>query len=86
MCVSNKLRDICHRFENDYFDILELQGRLQTVLIPDPDIHKISELVFEMDNDLEEIIFTKLENNFRQSGLQSVQGFLNRLEDIEGNC
>jgi hypothetical protein len=86
MCVINKLRDICHRFENDDFDIRELQGRLQTVLIPDPDINKINELLFEMDNDLEEIIFTKLENNFRQYGLQAVRGFLNRLEDIEGNC
>lgn len=86
MCVINNLIDICHRFENGYFDILELQGLLRTVLIYDPDMHKINELLFEMDNDLEEIIFTKLENNYRQYGLNAVRDFLKRLEDIEGNC
>jgi hypothetical protein len=83
MNAIKEIKAICKRYENEDFYLQELQGRLSRVVTPEPDIHNINGLLFKIDNDLEEIIFTKLESNHRQYGLVVVYDFLKKLDEIE---
>ncbi|MCM3731324.1 hypothetical protein M3196_06565 [Fictibacillus nanhaiensis] len=83
--LKTEIKAICTRFENEDFDLQKFQGRLSRVITPEPDIHNIDGLLLKIDNDLEEIIFTKSESNYRQYGLEVVYNFLKKLEEIEKN-
>lgn len=85
MRTINALRDICKRFENGNFGLEELQGRLTIVITPEPDFHNFDKLLFKIDNDLEEIIYTELESNHRKYGIKVIHSMLNKLNEIEKN-
>ncbi|MGE7977608.1 hypothetical protein [Psychrobacillus sp. NPDC093200] len=55
MRTINDLREICKRFKNGEFDLQELQGRLNTVVMPEPDLPQLSKLLSSLENDIEEI-------------------------------
>ncbi|MET3696542.1 hypothetical protein SAMN05877753_103212 [Bacillus oleivorans] len=83
MRLINDLRNLCKRYEKEEFDLVELQGRLRTVVTPEPDFHSIDKLLLQMDNELEEIIFTQIESNHQYYARQAIKNFLNKLNEIE---
>lgn len=69
MCTINQLRELCKRFEDENIDLLELQNRLNTLSALYSNSPSLNQLLIKLDNEIEEIIFTKLDNNYRKYGL-----------------
>lgn len=83
--LKAEIKAIYKRFENGIFDLQEFQGRISSVITPEPDVYNINGLLQDIYNDMEEIIFTNLESSHRKYGLEVVYDFLQKLDEIEKN-
>lgn len=83
MCTINQLRELCKRFEDENIHLLELQNRLNTLSALYSNSPSLNQLLINLDNEIEEIIFTKLDNNYRKYGLQAIQNFIYKLNGLE---
>ncbi|MBM7566997.1 hypothetical protein JOC55_003949 [Paenibacillus sacheonensis] len=64
------------RFENKEFGIEELQSRLNTAPVPEPQISSFSEKLQDLDDELELILYTQLEASHYQLALNALESFL----------
>lgn len=76
------LKSLCLRFENGEFSIEELQSRLRTIIMIEPPIPLLDNLLHDIDNQLELIRFTKLESNQRECSLKVLEQFKNQLQSL----
>lgn len=69
------LRKLCQKFIDKEYHLVEFQRRIETANFPD----ELSDLKQQVLNELEEIRFTKLEDNFYQYGLEVVDKLLQQI-------
>lgn len=63
--ISERLRALCQRFINREMSLEEFQSRIWSALFPD----NLENDRFEIIEDIEEILFTKLEINHYEYGV-----------------
>ncbi|MGM7683297.1 hypothetical protein ACSVDA_14205 [Cytobacillus sp. Hm23] len=68
MEYKTKLIQLCEKFKSKEYDLIEFQRRLATAIFPE----ELFELQQSVLNDLEEIRFTELEENFYSSLLKII--------------
>jgi len=61
--MIKKVQEILGKYINGEYNIKELQSRLRNIPIQEPDSDNWNAILCEIDNQLEEIIFTKLPEN-----------------------
>jgi hypothetical protein len=71
--TREKIENICNRFVNKKCNLEELQSRLRTVSIDEPDVNNWSQVLSKLDNELEEIIFSKLPENRYELAVDAVK-------------
>lgn len=72
---NNHIRELCNKFKEKEYGLVEFQSRIETALFPD-ELQYLKHLVL---TDLEEIRFTKLEENFYKYGLEVVEKILKQI-------
>jgi hypothetical protein len=72
----NHIKQLCRKFREKEYSLVELQSRLETAIFP----VELEELKILVLNELEEIRFTKLEENFYQYGIEVVNKLLKNIE------
>ena len=72
----NHIKQLCRKFREKEFGLVELQSRLETAIFP----IELVELKILVINELEEIRFTKLEENFYRYGIEVVDKVLKNIE------
>lgn len=71
----NHIKQLCRKFKEKEYGLVELQSRLETSIFP----IELEELKILVINELEEIRFTKLEENFYRYGLEVVNKLLKNI-------
>ena len=61
--MLEKIQEIFSKYMSGKCSIKELQSQLRSIPIQEPDPENWNAILFELDNQLEEIIFTKLPEN-----------------------
>lgn len=72
---KNNIRELCNKFKEKEYGLVEFQTRIETALFPDD----LQELKHSVLNDLEEIRFTELEEDFYKYGLEVVEKILKQI-------
>lgn len=78
----NELEALCKRFIRKEFDIIEFQGRIERLIVPDGLNIPFNKKIQESSNILEEIRFCSLEENFYKHGIEVANTLL---EEIKKN-
>lgn len=73
-----KLELIAKQFESGNYSIEELQSRLETILAS----NEISAILIEVTNELEEIRFTKLEENQRNYAIVALDRMFTKIKNL----
>ncbi|PLR80093.1 hypothetical protein CVD25_23075 [Bacillus canaveralius] len=76
MADRNHIKQLCSKFKGKEYGLVEFQNRLETAIFPD----ELEGFKHSLINELEEIRFTKLEENFYHLGLEVVEKILNRID------
>ena len=72
---KNHIKQLCIKFRGKEYDLIEFQNRLETAIFP----HELEGFKHSILNEIEEIRFTKLEENFYHFGLEVVEKILKRI-------
>lgn len=72
----NHIKQLCSKFKGKEYDLVEFQNRLETAMFPD----ELEGFKHSVLNELEEIRFTKLEENFYHLGIEVVEKILKRID------
>lgn len=75
----DRIIEICKNFKEKKFDLLEFQSRLQTLIIEDEFKQYLSNLLYDVDNRLEEIRFCSLEENFYKYGVEVADSLMEKV-------
>ncbi len=71
----NHIKRLCIKFKGKEYDLVEFQKRLETAIFPD----ELEGFKHSVLNEIEEIQFTKLEENFHHLGLEVVEKILKQI-------
>ncbi|PAD76906.1 hypothetical protein, partial [Paenibacillus campinasensis] len=66
------IKQLCSKFKGKEYELIEFQNRLETAIFP-PELEGFK---YSVLNEIEEIRFTKLEENFHHLGLKVVEKIL----------
>lgn len=72
---------LVERFKNKEFGIEELQSRLNTALVPDQYIYEFSSKIYDLDNELELVLYTQLEPEQFQLAVNLLVAFIDFLRE-----
>jgi hypothetical protein len=72
---------LVERFKNKEYGIEELQSRLNTAVMPDPPISEISNILFDLDNELEMILHTQSDSEQIQLAVNILDAFIDFLRE-----
>lgn len=72
----NHIKQLCSKFKCKEYDLVEFQNRLETAIFPD----ELEGFKHSVLNELEEIRFTKLEENFYHLGIEVVEKILKGID------
>ena len=81
MEITESIIKLCCDFKDRKIDIEELQSRLQTLRI-DECSKEIYQVLHEVDNELEDIKYCKLKENFYQYGVKVADSLIERIKDL----
>jgi hypothetical protein len=81
--VLGKIIKICSDFKEKKFNIEEFQSRLHTLKIEEG-FEYLSKLLYDVDNQMEEIRFCKAEINFYKYGVEIADALIKKMKDLNG--
>lgn len=73
---------LVERFKNNEFGIEELQSRLNTAPAPQPFMPEFSNKLYELENELERILYTQLEINHYQLARDILDAFIDSIKKL----
>ena|GEM_PF-4186410 len=74
---------LVERFKNKEFGIEELQSRLNTALIPDQYMNELLSKIYDLDNELELILYTQLNPKQFQLAVNLLDAFIDFLRGYD---